>query len=544
MIALTRVLALWRRRAPWLVLGAVISLVALASGVALATVSGTVIAAALLGGTLAAPLWLRVLAPARVVLRYVERLVTHNAMFRALSDLRVWFFRGLAGRAAGGLGYRRSGDVLARLVGDVEALDGLYLRILLPMAGAAMLLPILLVALWRLGPGLTIGVGLLFVASAFVIPAWAARLARGGGKRVAEAGAAMRVAAVDAVSGIREVRAFGLEGSMLASVQAREAALFSAQHRQSLGVAWAGVIALLCGQAALGLLLLNVGTLAGVLAVASLFLVIAAFEAVSGLPRAGWLAGQAEVAAGRVVAAAEEPSEAGAEPLSPAAMPPGSALRFEAVRFRWQPDRPWIFDGLTLDIPQGFRVALLGPSGSGKSTLAALALRLATAQSGRVLLGGVDIATLAAGELRGRVGMLNQATHLFSDTIRANLLLANPAASDVALWAALDAAQMGEMVRGLPERLDTWVGEAGMGFSGGQGRRLALARALLSPASVLILDEPCAGLDVDTEREFLTTLNEVAGTRTIILIVHRLTGVEQLDRVWRLSGGYAVAAAA
>lgn len=544
MIALVRILGLWRRQTPWLVLGAVISLAALASGVALATASGTVIAAALLGGALTAPLWLRALAPARVVLRYAERLFTHDAMFRALADLRVWFFRGLAGRAAGGLGYRHSGDVLARLVGDVETLDGLYLRILLPLAGAVMLLPVLLVVLWRLGPGMAIGLVLLFVASAFAMPAWAARLARGGGRRVAEAGSAMRVAAVDAISGIREVRAFGLEGRMLASVQAREAALFSAQHRQSLGLAWAGAAALLCGQAAVGLLLLNAGTSAGVLAVAALFLVVAAFEAVSGLPRAGWLAGQAEVAAARVIEAAESPSNVGAMPMSPAAMPSGSALRFEAVRFRWQADRPWIFDGLTLDIPQGFRVALLGPSGTGKSTLAALALHLAAPQSGRVLLGGVDIANLAAADLRRRVGMLNQATHLFSDTIRANLLLADPIADDAALWAALDAARMGEMVRGLPERLDTWVGEAGLGFSGGQGRRLALARALLSPASVLILDEPCAGLDADTEREFLSTLNEVAGNRTIILIAHRLTGVERLDRVWRLSGGYAVAAAA
>jgi len=541
---LARVLALWRRRRSWLVLGAMVSLVSLASGVALATASGTVVAAALLGGALTAPLWLRVLGPVRVALRYAERLATHDATFRALADLRVWFFRGLAGRAANGLGYRHSGDVLARLVGDVEALDGLYLRILLPLLGAAVLLPALLIVLWRLGPGVATGVALLFVASAFAMPAWAARLAQGGGKRVAEAGAAMRMAAVDAVGGMREVRAYGLEGRMLAAVQAREAALFSAQHRQASGLAWAGAAALLGGQAALGLLLLNVEASAGAMAIGAVFLVSAAFEAVAGLPRAGWLAGQAEVAASRVIEAAEEPLGADADPAAPAALPAGSALRFEGVGFRWREDRPWVFDGLSLDVPQGGRVALLGPSGSGKSTLAALALRLASPQSGRVLLGGVDVATLAAADLRARVGMLNQATHLFSDTIRANLLLADPAADDAALWAALDAARVGDVVRALPDRLGAWVGEAGAGFSGGQGRRLALARALLSPASVLILDEPGAGLDADTEREFLGTLNEVAGTRTVILIAHRLIGVERLDRVWRLSGGHAVAAAA
>jgi ATP-binding cassette subfamily C protein CydC len=231
------------------------------------------------------------------------------------------------------------------------------------------------------------------------------------------------------------------------------------------------------------------------------------------------------------------------DPARPAKLPSDTALRFAGVRFRWAPDRAAVFDGLTIDIPAGSRVALIGPSGIGKSTLAALALRLAAPEAGRVLLGGVDVATLAAAELRGRIAYLSQATHLFDDTIRANLLLARPEADEAALWAALDAARIGELVRALPDGLDTWVGEGGMRFSGGQGRRLALARALLSPAPILILDEPCAGLDAETERAFLATLNEVAAGRTVVLIAHRLTGVERLDRIWRLSEGRVVAAA-
>jgi ATP-binding cassette subfamily C protein CydC len=212
------------------------------------------------------------------------------------------------------------------------------------------------------------------------------------------------------------------------------------------------------------------------------------------------------------------------------------------VHFRWRPDLPTVFDGLTMDIPPGSRVGVLGPSGSGKSTLAALALKVAAPQSGTVRLGRVDIATLAAADVRSRIGWLSQTTHLFDDTIRNNLCLARPDAEDAALWGALDAARIGELVRALPDGLDTWVGEGGARFSGGQGRRLALARALLSPAPILILDEPCAGLDSETERAFLSTLNEVAEGRTVILIAHRLMGVEKLDRIYRLSGGRAVAA--
>jgi ATP-binding cassette subfamily C protein CydC len=227
-------------------------------------------------------------------------------------------------------------------------------------------------------------------------------------------------------------------------------------------------------------------------------------------------------------------------------MPQGHALRIEALGFAWQPDRPPVFDGLTLDIPEGARVALLGPSGSGKSTLAALLLKVAAPQSGRILLGGTDIATLPDDALRARIAWLGQATHLFSDTIRANLLLGLPPGAqpaDAELWAALESARIADLVRALPEGLDAWVGEGGLNFSGGQGRRLALARALLGHAPILVLDEPCAGLDAATEREFFQALNDAAPGRTVLLIAHRLTGAERLDRIWRLSGGRAVAAA-
>jgi ATP-binding cassette subfamily C protein CydC len=305
--------------------------------------------------------------------------------------------------------------------------------------------------------------------------------------------------------------------------------------------ALAGAASFLCAQIAVLAVLIDAGANPA-MAIAAAFLVLAAFEAVGGLTRAGALAGHASAAARRVLEAADAPVPV-PDPADPAAMPAGTTLRFESVEFRWQPDRAPVFDGLTLEIPQGSRVALLGPSGAGKSTLAALALKVVAPRSGQIRLGGVDIATLPAALVRARIGWLGQTTHLFDDTIRANLLLARPDADEPALWAALDAARIGDMVRSLPDRLETWVGEGGTRFSGGQGRRLALARALLSPAPILILDEPCAGLDAETERQFLETLNETASGRTVVLITHRLTGVERLDRIFRLSAGKAVAAA-
>lgn len=538
---LLRILGLWRPRAWWLVLGGVVALAALAAGVGLMTVAGAVLATAVTSGALVAANALRFLGSARVVLRYLERLVTHAATFRALADLRVWFFRRLAHGGAGGLGFRQAGDLLSRLVGDIEALDGLYLRILLPLAGAVLLLPVLGLVVGRHNVGLAAALVVLFALAAFVLPWRAARAAVAAGTTLAETTGAVRIVALDALTGLREVRAFGAEGRMLAAMQAREAGLLAAQHALARRTALAGVGAFLCGQAAiLAVLLAAGGSPAG--AVAAAFLVLAAFEAVGGLPRAGALAGHAAAAAHRVLEAADAPV-AVPDPAAPKPIPAGFALRFEAVHFGWRPDLPAVFRGLTLEVPQGARVALLGPSGAGKSTLAALALKVAAPGEGRIRLGGVDIAELTAGEVHARIGWLSQATHLFDDTIRANLLLTRPDADDAALWAALDAAHIGDVVRALPDGLDTWVGEGGARFSGGQGRRLALARALLSPAPILILDKPCSGLDATTERAFLATLNEVGSGRTVILITHRLVGVERLDRIWRLSGGQAVAAA-
>ena len=436
---LFRVMALWGSQTGWLLAGLAASLAALAAGVGLMAVSGYSVGAAALGGGLVIPVLLRRLGIARVVLRYTERLVTHGATFRALADLRVWFFGRLARTSAGGLGFRQAGDVLARLVGDVEALDGLYLRILLPLASAVLLLPVLVLLIGHRAPGLATEIGVLFAAAAFVLPWLAARASGRAGTGLAVEAGALRVAALDALTGLREVRAFAAEGRMLAAVQAKEAALLAAQQGMAARTALAGAASFLCAQIAVLAVLIDAGVNPAA-AITAVFLVLAAFEAVGGLTRAGALAGHASAAARRVLEAADAPVPV-PDPTDPVAMPAGTALRFEGVEFRWQPDRPLVFDGLTLEVPPGARVALLGPSGAGKSTLAALALKVVAPRSGQIRLGGVDIATLPAALVRARIGWLGQATHLFDDTIRENLLLARPDADEPALWGALDAAR-------------------------------------------------------------------------------------------------------
>ena len=532
---LLRVILIWRRQAPAIVFGALVALASLAAGIALMAAAGHYIAAAALGITLAVPVALEVTGVARVVLRYLERLTTHDATFRALAALRLWFYRGLARSAAGGLGFRRSGDVLARLVNDIEALDGVLLRLLIPLLGAAMLVPVLLVAVGRDDDTAAALVLMLFAVVAFVMP-WRAMLAaRAAAADETEAGGALRVSVLDTLTGLREIKVYEAEGRMLAGVQWQESRLFRAERDLAArGGALQG-LAFLATQAALLAVLLIHGA-NPVAVVVAVFVVVAAFEVVGGMPRAGVTAGRASAAASRVLQAAEaEPRVR--DPARPAPMPGSNALAFEHVAFRWTPEGQAVFEDLSLDIPAGSRIAVLGPSGAGKSTLAALALKLVSPDEGQIRLGGTDIATLRSADVRRRIAWLSQTTHLFADTIRNNLLIGRDDADDDALWAALEAARIADMVRALPDGLEAWVGEQGSQFSGGQGRRLALARTLLSPAPILILDEPCSGLDLETERAFLATLNNTLEGRTVLMITHRLTGVERLDRVYRLQNG-------
>jgi ATP-binding cassette subfamily C protein CydC len=538
---LRKILTLWQVQSAYLALGAILALAALAAGIALMANAGHYTGIAILGGALVVPVLLQLAGAARVVFRYTERLVSHDAMFRALTRVRIWFFLGLARSAAGGLGFRRAGDVLARLVNDVEALDGLYLRIIVPALGVLLLIPILIIVLAH-DSAIALLALLPFLFIAVVLPTRAAKIAKANAHIAATAMAGLRNAAIDALSGLREVKIFGAESRMLGLIKSREAAVIDAQATLAVQVSRLNMAGFLAAQGAILLVLLAGLTAPPLAAIVAVFVLTAAFEAVQTMPRAGVLLGQSRAAAALVVAAAQAPPPV-PDPVIPVPMPTSHALTFEHVSFRYAEGLPFVFENLSLQLPAGSRTGILGPSGAGKSTIASLLLKLHAPTAGRIRLGAADLAILPAEAVRGKIAYLSQATHLFADTIRNNLLLGDPAADDAKLWAALDAAKLAETIRALPDGLSTWLGEAGGTLSGGQGRRLALARTLLSSAPILILDEPCAGLDLATETAFYETLNTAVPGRTLLLIAHRLTGVEKLDRIWRLAGGTLMAAA-
>ena len=541
---LARALRLWRYRR-WMLLGAaLVGAISALLGVALLALAADAVAATLAGGAAAAFLLLRPLILLRPLARWLERMASHDALFRVQAETRIWFFRRLADRLPAGIGLRRMGELLGTLVSDIEALDGLYLRALVPAFAALAVVAVPLLLL-REQPLLAAAVTLP-LALALLVPVLIAPAAGRAAARAAAAQGALRQAAVEPLTGLEDILAANAEGRVGAQLAAAGAGLAHAQR----GIAWwtagAGALGGLLVQAALlgalawGLAF-GAGPTAG-LALLGVFLAIATADSLGLLPRAGVALAAAAAGARRLFEAADAPPPV-AEPANPAPLPVGSAIRFEGVGFAWTPGGPAVLDGLDLQVPEGARIALLGASGAGKSTLAALLLKLAAPQAGRITLGGVDIATLAAAEVRERVVCLTQDARLFDDSIAANLRLAAPGAPDAALWRALDRAGIGELVRALPDQLETRCGEGGARFSGGQARRIALARVLLSPAPVVILDEPTAGLDAETEWAFLETLEEVMAGRSVLLIAHRLVGVERPHRVLRLAGGRLLPAA-
>jgi ATP-binding cassette subfamily C protein CydC len=543
---LIRVLQLWDTRRKALLLGLVIGMLSALSGVALLALAGKGVAAGAGGVGLvgvAALIWLRPVVLLRPLLRWWERMASHAAAFQALADTRVWFFRRLAERMPAGIGLRGSGDLLGRVISDVEALDRLYLGGLMPAAAA--LAVVAAIALLLGAEPLLMALLVLPLGLALILPLVLAPASARAAQRAADERGALRAAAVDPIAGLEDTLAANAESRALARLEAADATLMAAQREVSLRSAAAGTAGTLLTQVAV-LAALGWGLLAGpagaAMAVLALFLAIAAAEALGLMPRAGGLLAGAAASARRLFEAADTrpPVE---EPANPAPLPQGHDLVLSGVTFGWRPDAPPVLEELDFTLHAGERVAILGPSGAGKSSLAGLLLKFAAPQGGTIRLGGTDIQDLASAELRQRIVCLSQDARLFDVSIAENLRLAAPGAPDAALWRALAKAGVAEFVRSLPEGLETRCGEGGARFSGGEARRIALARALLPPAAILILDEPTVGLDAEAERAFMATLATATEGRGLLIITHELTGAEPLDRVLRLAGGRLLPAA-
>jgi ATP-binding cassette subfamily C protein CydCD len=485
----------------------------------------------------------RAFGVSRAVFRYVERLIAHDAAFRILARLRVRVYQRLERLAPAGLPAYRRGDLLSRLVADVDAVQDFFLRALLPACVAAAVGAGAVVAVAIVLPAAG-GVLLLGLLAAGVLVPWSAgRVARRAERRVAAVRGELSAAVVDLLRGTPELLAAGAAPTRLAAVGAVDERLRATEAGQARGAGvGAGLSTLVTGatvwaSALVGVAAVHAGKLDGVLLALVVLTPLAAFEATAVLPAAGRHLESSRRAAARVFEVIDAP-EPVREPAEPAALPAAPrTLTVRDLHARWTPQGPLALAGVDLELTPGKRVAVVGPSGSGKTTLAGVLLRFLEPAAGSVILDGTALTDLAGDDVRRVIGLCAQDAHVFDSSLRENLRLARPTCTDDDLRAALARAHLLDWVDTLPAGLDTMVGEHGARLSGGQRQRLALARALLADFEILLLDEPAEHLDLPTADALTADLLDATRDRTTLLVTHRLTGLDAVDEIVVLSEG-------
>jgi ATP-binding cassette subfamily C protein CydC len=484
----------------------------------------------------------RLFSVSRAGLRYAERLASHDVTFKLLGNLRTWFYARLEPLAPARLARYRSGDLLSRVVKDVEELENVYLRVVSPLVVAIMVSLITFLVFHAFGTAMALAAAGFLVATGVGAPLLVRLLSRGLGRRQLELRAELGARVVDGVQGIQDLLAFGGEERERREISTLAGKLERVQGRTALVTGLHGALAdLMAGLALVAILVLAVplvaaGEVRGVYLAFLALVMVGSFEAVVPLGTAFGFLGRSVHAGERLFEVVDAEPEV-VDPPEPLRTPDDVTLEFDRVSFGYGEGGPLALEDVTFALRPGSRVAVVGPSGSGKSTLVNLALRFWDPLSGEIRLGGCGVGLYAQEDLRARIGVVSQNTHVFNDTLRANLLLADPEATDAALHGALARARLEELVERLPRGLDSYVGEQGLALSGGERQRLAVARVLLKDAPLLVLDEASANLDTITERELMAEIRDLMRDRSTLVVTHRLVALEMMDEILVLEKG-------
>ncbi len=536
----------------WVALSVVLGSLTIGSSVALMGTSSWLISMAALHPSIAALevaiVGVRFFGIARAVFRYLERLVSHNVTFRLLGKLRTWFYERLEPLAPARLMDYRAGDLLARIIGDVNTLENFYVRVLAPPITAVLVCIGAAVFLAASGAALAAVLVVAFVLLGVVLPVAVQSASAGDGERLVGQRADLQVQLVDGLQGLPDLLAFGRAGDRMAALRRAGAAYGASQRRMarisgthsalfSLGTNLAPWLVLL-----LAIPQVESAHIAGVMLATLVLVTTASFEAVSPLPLAAQMWSSSREAARRLF----EVVDTVAEVAEPAQVQPAASvtqplsirgLQVSGVSFTYPGQAEPALDGISLELQPGEKLAIVGPSGAGKSTLANLLLRFWEFQQGDICLDGRSIRSLAPDEVRAQIALVSPPTYFFNSSIYENLRMARRGATREQVAAAAEAAQIHELIVKLPKGYDTLIGEQGLRLSGGERQRLAIARAILKDAPIFILDEPTANLDAVNEAEILSTLFRLMQAKASLLITHRLIGLERADRILVMERG-------
>lgn len=541
-------LALYRRHFWRLSLGIVLAVVTLLASIGLLTLSGWFLAASSVAGIaglysfnyMLPAAGVRGAAISRTAARYFERLVSHDGTFRVLQHLRVFTFSKLLPLSPAGLTGYRKGDLLNRLVADVDTLDHLYLRVVSPLTGALVVILTVTLGLSWLDWQLALTLGGLMLLTLLLLPPLFYRAGRSAGIALTTLRGQYRSQLTDWLQGQAELSVYGAANHFRSELDETERRWLSAQKSQaSLTGLSQAMLTLVTGFTVVLILWLSAGGIGsdpepGALIALFVFCALAAFEALAPVGTAFLHLGQVMASAQRVTEViSQKPVVAFTDKAS--AAPTGAVLSVQNLCFSYPAGQPAL-EGFSLNVKQGEHIALLGRTGCGKSTLLQLLTRAWDPDSGTITLNGRSLKEWSEPQLRATTSVVTQRVHLFSNTLRENLLLASPSCSDEQLTQSLVQVGLGALLED-DQGLNAWLGEGGRQLSGGELRRLGLARALLHGGDLLLLDEPTEGLDAETEQQILVLLREIAKQKTLIMVTHRLQGLQHFDKICIMESG-------
>lgn len=534
----------------WLLsLGVVLAIITLLASIGLLTLSGWFLAGSALAGFaglysfnyMLPAAGVRGAAIIRTAGRYFERLVSHDATFRVLRNLRVFTFSRLLPLSPGGLSKYRGGELLNRLVADVDTLDHLYLRVISPLAGAGAVIVAVTFGLSFLNVSLALALGAILLLTLLLLPPLFWRAGLKPGRALTAHRSDYRQLLVTWLQCQAELSLFGAVGCYRDALDAKELQWLQTQRYQAGLSALSQAVMLIITGATVVLILWmaaqGVGTAQspGALIALFVFCAMASFEALAPVSGAFQHLGEVAASAGRLTEITEQNPEVIFPVTGKTAIAHGITIKINNVSFYYPGAIQPALRNFSLTAARGEHIALLGSTGCGKSTLLSLLTRAWDPLQGSILLNDIPLNEYDEANLRARMSLVPQRIHLFGATLRENLMLANPEARDEDLATVLDAVGLNDLMA--DEGLNAWLGEGGRQLSGGELRRLGIARALLHNAPLLLLDEPTEGLDTETERQILTLLREVAVDKTLLIVTHRLSGLHHLDRIVVMDDG-------
>lgn len=553
-------MSLWRLMWPWMrprwgsLLGAsTLALLTVLAGVGLLSVAGWFLTGAFLAGASAAfnlfgpSALIRGLSFLRIVSRWGERVVGHTATLGLLADIRTAVFARIALLSPAQLARYQEGDLVARLAGDIDLLDTLFLLVMAPLLTAVVGGALFSLLAGVYVPVLAWTIFAALMVAVCVVPFALARWARPPGDAAQQAAADARARVHDMMGAHVDIVAFSAQKATLQGFQEAVGQLAqSGDALAKLGATGQFLQQLMVGVCTIALLGMGYFAyqqeqLSGPVWVGLLLGGIGLFEVLSPLMRGAARMGATMAAAARLreVLASETDLVDAGDPLD---FPTAGAIEMRGVSFGWPGEhgRDHVLRHAFLRVEPGQRLAVVGPSGSGKSTLLSLLMRIVDPGEGQILYGGRPLPQLALQDLHREFTLLSQRSPVFLGTVRSNLLLGNPQASDAQLWQALADAGLASFLRSVETGLETWVGESGRHLSLGQSRRLCLARAVLTGATVWILDEPTAGLDHAAQSRFFNDLERVAANKTVILATHAVNLLGPEYRIVTIENGQLV----